>query len=169
MEFNNAKVIIQKRKNGLEPAIFIVENDNVNMITITPDHNFIITNEGPIGARYDENGNWVGNSDSNFTINCKSTYFMKICGKNSRIADWVECILQPISESPYCSSFDVIPCDENYKVTRNVHLVNFEDLMFDGKLIENVDNKYFINTYECYEHLCGGVYLHHSAHFIDKK
>ena len=61
MEFNNAKVIIEKRRNGLQPAIFIIENDTIHMVTITPDCNFDITNEGPIGERYDENGNWCGN------------------------------------------------------------------------------------------------------------
>ena len=60
MEFNNAKVIIEKRQNGLQPAIFIIENGIVHMVTITPDHNFDITNEGYVGERYDENGNWCG-------------------------------------------------------------------------------------------------------------
>lgn len=60
MVFENAKVIIQKRECGLQPAIFIIDKDNVKMVTITPDHNFEITDEGIIGERYDESGNWCG-------------------------------------------------------------------------------------------------------------
>ena len=58
--FENAKMIIEKRKNGVQPAIFIIEKDNVYMLTITPNGDFDITNEGKIGERYDENGNWCG-------------------------------------------------------------------------------------------------------------
>ena len=61
MTFNNARVIIKKRRNGLQPAIFIIDDDGiVHLVTITPDHNFVTTNEGLIGERYDENGNWCG-------------------------------------------------------------------------------------------------------------
>lgn len=60
MEFNNAKVIVQKRKNGVQPAIFIIENGYVFMITTTPDHNFDITDCSAVGENYDENGNWCG-------------------------------------------------------------------------------------------------------------
>lgn len=63
MVFENAKVIVQKRKCGLQPAIFIIDKDNVKMVTITPDHNFEVTDEGIIGERYDENGNWCGDID----------------------------------------------------------------------------------------------------------
>jgi hypothetical protein len=75
MEFDNAKIIVQKRKNGLQPAIFIIDEENtVHMVTITPDRNFDITNEGHIGERYDENGNWVGYSKT--TINFDNTFFV---------------------------------------------------------------------------------------------
>lgn len=58
--FNNARVIVEKRINGIEPAIFIIEKDKIYMVAITPDGNFSITDEGYIGERYDENGNWCG-------------------------------------------------------------------------------------------------------------
>lgn len=56
--FNEANIIIENRKNGIQPAIFIFENDRVYMATITPDHQFCLTDEGVIGERYDENGAW---------------------------------------------------------------------------------------------------------------
>lgn len=59
-DFNNAKVVIKKRKNGKQPAIFITEKDRVYIVGITPNHNFDITDEGIVGERYDENGNWCG-------------------------------------------------------------------------------------------------------------
>ena len=61
-EFKNAKVIVNKRKNGVQPTIFIIENDSVYIVVNTPDHNFEITYEGIIGERYDENGNWCGDN-----------------------------------------------------------------------------------------------------------
>ena len=57
-EFKDAKVIINKRKNGIEPTIFIIEDNIVYMVTSTPDRNFYITNEGSVGTRYNENGEW---------------------------------------------------------------------------------------------------------------
>lgn len=56
--FNNAKVVIEKRKNGKQPAIFITEKDKIYMVIVTPDGDFDITDEGAVGDRYDENGNW---------------------------------------------------------------------------------------------------------------
>jgi len=169
MEFDNAKIIVQKRKNGLQPAIFIIDEENtVHMVTITPDRNFDITNEGHIGERYDENGNWVGYSKT--TINFDNTFFVKMCKLSSWYPyrpDWVECIIHcdSSSENPYLI---IIPCDDEYECVK-MHIVNFKDMVFDGRAIENFDNRYYINTYDCYEHLCGGAYLHHSAHYIDKK
>ena len=60
-DFKNAKVSIEKRHHSKQPAIFIVENDRVYMVTTTPDGDFNITDEGIVGERYDENGNWCGN------------------------------------------------------------------------------------------------------------
>lgn len=59
-DFKDAKVSIEKRHHGKQPAIFIVENDRVYMITTTPDGDFNITDEGIVGERYDENGDWCG-------------------------------------------------------------------------------------------------------------
>ena len=58
LDFENAKVIIQPRKNGVQPAIFIIENCKVHLVAITPDRNFDITDEGIVGERYDKDGNW---------------------------------------------------------------------------------------------------------------
>jgi len=59
-KFINAKVIIEPRKGGKQPAIFIIEDGKVHMVTVTPDHNLYITDEGKVGERYDENGKWCG-------------------------------------------------------------------------------------------------------------
>ncbi|MEE1505087.1 MAG: hypothetical protein UGF89_12695 [Acutalibacteraceae bacterium] len=59
-EFKNAKVTVEKRQHGKQPAIFIIENGKVYMITTTPDGDFNVTDEGVVGERYDENGNWCG-------------------------------------------------------------------------------------------------------------
>lgn len=45
--FINAKVIVENRHNGLEPAITIIENGIKYIITTKPDGNWWITNEGP--------------------------------------------------------------------------------------------------------------------------
>lgn len=58
--FTKADVIIENGKNGVQPAIFIIENGRVSMVTITPDHRFYVTDEGPIGERYNEQGRWCG-------------------------------------------------------------------------------------------------------------
>ena len=72
MCFENAKVIVETRKNGVQPAIFIIEDGNVHMVTITPDGNFEITNEGAVGERYNENGNWCKQDDDNVASTCVS-------------------------------------------------------------------------------------------------
>lgn len=59
-KFANANVVIENRKGGVQPATFIFENGRVYMVTITPDHQFTVTDEGPIGFRYDENCKWCG-------------------------------------------------------------------------------------------------------------
>lgn len=56
VKFENATVIVEKRTGGVQPAIFIVENGDVKLITITPDHNFDITDEGKLGDRWDISG-----------------------------------------------------------------------------------------------------------------
>lgn len=59
-KFTNADVIVEPRANGVEPAIFIIENGIVHMILITPDGNITISNEGPVGTRYTADGVWCG-------------------------------------------------------------------------------------------------------------
>ena len=60
-KFFYSTIIMESRTNGLEPAIFIIDQDNtVHLVTIGPDHNFCITNEGPVGSRYDADGRWCG-------------------------------------------------------------------------------------------------------------
>ncbi len=59
-EFDKAKVVVEKRVHGKQPAIFITENDRVYMITTSPDGDFDITDEGIVGERYDESGRWCG-------------------------------------------------------------------------------------------------------------
>lgn len=61
MVLENCKVIIEPRANGIEPAIIVIDGeDKVRMITITPDRNFDITDEGIVGERYDHDGKWCG-------------------------------------------------------------------------------------------------------------
>lgn len=57
--FCNASVVIENRKAGVQPALFITENGKVYMVTITPDQQFQVTDEGAVGERYDENGKWA--------------------------------------------------------------------------------------------------------------
>lgn len=45
MNLKNCIVSIEPRHDGYAPAIFIKDNNNVYMVTITPDHNFDITDE----------------------------------------------------------------------------------------------------------------------------
>lgn len=68
LNFENANVIIQPRKGGLEPAIFITEGDKIHMVTIGPDSNFCISDEGNVGERYDNNGNYCEDSKQNSSV-----------------------------------------------------------------------------------------------------
>lgn len=68
LNFENAKVIIQPRKGGLEPAIFITESDKIHMVTIGPDSNFYISDEGNVGERYDSSGNYCEGSKQNSSV-----------------------------------------------------------------------------------------------------
>lgn len=69
LNFENAKVVIQPRKGGLEPAIFITEGEKIYMVTIGPDSNFCISDEGNVGERYDNNGNYCEGSKQNSSVN----------------------------------------------------------------------------------------------------
>ena len=60
LTFKDAKIIVENRKKGIQPAIFIFSNDRVSMITISADDQFVVSDEGLIGERYDENGKWCG-------------------------------------------------------------------------------------------------------------
>lgn len=57
----DAKVIIKNGTEGKEPTIFITSNGHVYIVTITPAHYFMITDEGKVGERWDSDGNWCGN------------------------------------------------------------------------------------------------------------
>jgi hypothetical protein len=99
-------------------------------------------------------------------INFDSTYFVKLVGYGARypyIGDWVECVIHEDVKGCYLR---IIPCDDDWECVR-MHFVNFEQMIADGKIIENVNGNYCIATYDCYEPLCGNAYLHHSAHYID--
>lgn len=61
--FSRANVIIENRKNGVQPAIFIIENNRVYLVTVTPSYTFWVTDEGAVGERYDENGKWCGDNN----------------------------------------------------------------------------------------------------------
>lgn len=60
MNFTKADIRIENRKNGVQPAMFIFEDGKVYMVTITPDHQFIVSDEGLIGEKYDETGKYCG-------------------------------------------------------------------------------------------------------------
>ena len=99
-------------------------------------------------------------------INFDSTYFIKLVRRGARypyIQDWVECVIHKDKDN----YLRIINCDDE---TQGV-LMNFacfEQLIADGGIIENVNGNYHIATYDCYEPLCGNVYLHHSAHYVEK-
>ena len=58
--FSKANIIIENRKNGVQPAMFIIEDERIYMVTITPDYQFSITDEGLVGEKYDKSGRWCG-------------------------------------------------------------------------------------------------------------
>ena len=61
MILEKCKVVIEPRAKGVEPAIIVIDTDGrVQMITITPDRNFDITDEVVVGERYDHDGKWCG-------------------------------------------------------------------------------------------------------------
>lgn len=61
---NNMKIVkVENKENNIQPAIFAIDEktNHIFMITIGISHKFIITDEGPVGVSYDENGNWIDN------------------------------------------------------------------------------------------------------------
>lgn len=56
-KFTNANVLIDQTK-GVEPTIFIIEDGRVYIIGITPDYKFDLSDEGMVGEKWDEHGNW---------------------------------------------------------------------------------------------------------------
>jgi len=50
--YYNSNVHVQNGEHGIQPGLFIVENDAVYLVTITPNHRFDITNEGKLGEKY---------------------------------------------------------------------------------------------------------------------
>lgn len=50
--YYNSNVHVQNGEHGIQPGIFIVENNRVYLVTITPNHRFEVTDEGPLGERY---------------------------------------------------------------------------------------------------------------------
>lgn len=74
-KYEKCNVIIKNGEDAIQPAIFIICEDNIYMITITTDHKFKISHEGIVGEKYDENGIWVEKqADNNQTqkLNCDS-------------------------------------------------------------------------------------------------
>lgn len=59
-EFTGATVLIKQQKRGIEPAIFVIENDEIYIIGITPEGRFYMTDEGKVGEKWDKDGNWCG-------------------------------------------------------------------------------------------------------------
>lgn len=59
-EFTGATVLIKQQKRGIEPAIFVIENDEIYIIGITPEGRFDMTDEGKVGEKWDKDGNWCG-------------------------------------------------------------------------------------------------------------
>lgn len=99
-------------------------------------------------------------------INFDTTYFVKMVRYGARypyIGDWVECVVHKDGES----YLRIITCDEDHECIRT-NFAGFEQMIADGNIVENVDGRYRIATYDCYEPLCRNVYLHHSAHYIKK-
>lgn len=60
--FNNSSIIIRGGKGGQE-TIFIIENNEVYMLTAKPDGRFNLSHEGKVGEKYDELGNVVIGDD----------------------------------------------------------------------------------------------------------
>lgn len=50
--YYNSNVHVQNGEHGIQPGVFIVENNTVYLLTITPNHRFDITNEGKLGEKY---------------------------------------------------------------------------------------------------------------------
>ena len=61
--FDNAKIIVEDRNNGVEPAITVIENNTVYIITSEPNGNWLISNEGAVGYRYDSDGKYIEDSN----------------------------------------------------------------------------------------------------------
>ena len=98
-------------------------------------------------------------------INFDSTYFVKLVRVGARypfIGDWVECVIHRDGDS----HLRIIPCDDYLDCIR-MYFADFEDMIEDGKIVENVDGNYRIATFDCYEPVCRNMYLHHSAHYIE--
>ena len=46
MYYDNCEVVVAPREQGIEPTICIKEpNGKVTMVTVTPNHNFVVTDE----------------------------------------------------------------------------------------------------------------------------
>lgn len=64
LSFTNCDIIIEKRHNGKQPAIFIKDSKNkIHMVCITPEYDFDMTDEGIDGTRYHFESDkviWVG-------------------------------------------------------------------------------------------------------------
>ena len=102
------------------------------------------------------------------SLNTYYTYFIKLTPRRSHYPytqDWVECVVIHDLGDNYIT---IMPCDDNFDcVTMN--LVYFNNLIEDGRVIENYGFRYHIETYDCYEPVGKNAYLHHSAHYITAK
>ena len=103
-----------------------------------------------------------------YNINFDSTYFVKLTnlstGRNPYVMDWIECVVHYNGNG----MVKLIPCDDNIECMFT-DCNSFEQLIAEERAIENITGDYRIKTIDCYEPLCGGAYLHHSAHYVEKR
>ena len=98
--FSRANVIIKNKEDGVQPAIFIIDNKGVvHMITITPDHKFTMSDEGIVGEKYNEFGEYCGDKDnSKFVWTDKEDHYLAkygitilyVTGRSKAIQKFVE-------------------------------------------------------------------------------
>ena len=100
-----------------------------------------------------------------YNINFDNTYFVLLTDlKNHYTMDWIECVVHYNGNG----MIKLIPCDDNFECMFT-DCTSFEQLITQERAIENVTGNYQTKIIECYEPLCGNVYLHHSAYYIEKK
>lgn len=101
------------------------------------------------------------------SLNFDYTYFIKLVPRRSNYPytqDWVECSVIYLGNN----HLSIMPCDDNFNCA-TMSLVLFNNLIDEGRVIENTGFRYRIETYDCYEPVGKNAYLHHSAHYITDK